>query len=307
MDTIDIRLNAQLPLPHNVKLSHSYTKTHSKEIALRAFDDSIAPKQGLFFRVYDMLKILFTDILPANLRSLLPNALSWAYRTVWTGAVRSYIVKSAMSSSFARLFVHGQVGLGSDGCISAILLLPGEHSHPMTMLHLADIAQAEGRSVFSIHLPYNDENPESHRSLLRESIDQISQIVIDHGGTLSDLILVGHSRGALEAVNEAYVENNLKINGVISLAGRLEVVKDSSRPCRQSLRASVYSVWKKLHNRHHILRVPLYQIAAIKDWCMDPEASIVRLDHSHLSVDAGHLGVISHPHTLTQFKTWIHK
>jgi predicted esterase len=187
--------------------------------------------------------------------------------------------------------------------ISAVLLLHGDHSHPLTMLHLADIAEAQGKAVFSIYLPYDDIDPEAHRSLLRKGIDKIEQIVAKNGGNLSHLLLAGHSRGAMEAANEAFVENNPKVSGVIAIAGRFKVIKPSLRPCRESLEPSVNALWEKLRNFDRPL--PFYQIAAKNDWCIDQEASIVRQDLKHLCVNASHLSVINHPETLRQFRAWI--
>lgn len=267
--------------------------------------DTQPGKPSLTYRIYEGLKIVFTDLLPANITCILPNALSWGYRTLWAKSVQSYTlsVSTGTTTKTAHLFAHSLEDLERPNVpISAILLLHGDHSHPLTMLHLADIAKAQGKTVFSVHLPYEDGNPASHRSLLKKSINKIDQIISKNGGKLSHLLLSGHSRGAMEAANEAFVENNPKVNGVISIAGRFKVIKPSSRPCRASLEPSIHALWEKLRMRN--LRVPFYQIAAKNDWCMDPEASIVRRDHSHLYVDASHLGVINHPETLKQFKAW---
>jgi predicted esterase len=255
--------------------------------------------QSCAYKVYETLRIVATDILPSNFTCILPNALSWAYRTLCTGSVQSEAITLTKT---AHLFSHNLTRLS--GSTSALLLLHGEHSHPLTMLHLADIAEAQGRVVFSVYLPYDDHRPEDHRLLLKKSIDKIEQIITQHGGRLSHLLLAGHSRGAIEAANEAFVKNNPKINGVIAIAGRFQVIKPSLRPCRKSLEGSVNAVWESLCNGNN-LQIPFYQIAATHDWCIDPEASIVRQDQEHLSVRAGHLGVINHPDTLRQFKAWV--
>jgi hypothetical protein len=135
--------------------------------ALHAGRTSVAGygvQQGLIPQAYEKLRILFTDLLPANFTCIIPNALSWTYRSMWTGSVRSYTFQStsATTTKVAHLFVHGDVRPRSDGRIPDVLLLHGEQSHPLTMLHLADIAQDEGRAVFSVYLPYDDVNPEGH-------------------------------------------------------------------------------------------------------------------------------------------------
>ncbi|MES2122655.1 MAG: hypothetical protein V4492_07770 [Chlamydiota bacterium] len=266
-------------------------------------------RPSIIDRVYAALKILFTDLLPGIFSSNLPNALTWVYRTWCTRTLTCHtlVTQAGGAAKAARLFSHGKVDPRPGGDLPALLLLHGDQSHPFTLLHLADIAQEQGRAVFSVHLPYDDEHPERHRSLLSQSIDKIDQIIGARGGKLSNLVLAGHSRGAMEAANEAFAVNNPKVSGVIAIAGRFKVISPSARPCRPSLEASVNALWEKIGHWNQSLRVPFYQIAAKKDWCMDPEASIVRTDHEHLYVDAGHLGVINHPSTLNQFRVWLAK
>lgn len=264
--------------------------------------DAQPQQQSLPRRICEGLKIVFTDLLPANLTCVLPNAFSWCYRTLWTGSIQSHTVSVPTTTKTASLFAHG---MQKPAPTSAVLLLHGDHSHPMTLLHLADIAQAQGRAVFSVHLPYDDSHPEAHRALLGKCIEKIGQILSKNGGSLSHLLLAGHSRGALEATHEALVKENPAVNGILAMAGRFRVIKPSLRPCRESLEPSVNAVWDKLHLSSRPLRVPFLQVAAQHDWCMDPEASVVRPDQRHLYVNAGHLGVINHPSTLKTFKAWV--
>lgn len=252
----------------------------------------------------EMVRIFFTDLLHANLTCMLPNAISWAYRTQWTGSISSSTFQTAAGKT-AHLFAHSNLVPRADGKVSAVLLLHGDHAHPFSMLHLGDIAEAKGRAVFSVSLPYDDLDPKSHRSLLQKSIRKIEKMIIAKGGTLSDLVLAGHSRGALEAANEAYVARNPKIGSVVAIAGRFQVIEPSQMPCRESLKPSVNAVWERVHDTSQKLDVPFNQIAAMRDWCIDPEASIVRWDHNYRIVDAGHLGVIYHPDTLNQFREWV--
>jgi hypothetical protein len=258
--------------------------------------------QSYAYKIYESLRVAITDILPTNLTCILPNAISWVHRTLYSGSVRCEAISSptATIGKTASLFSHNVDKLNTPH--SAILLLHGDHSHPLTLLHLADIAEAQGKAVFSIHLPYDDNSPQEHRLLLKQSINRIDQIIAQKGGRLSHLLLAGHSRGALEAAHEAFVENNPKISGVIAIAGRFKVIKPSLRPCKESLESSVNAVWGKLHNFN--FQIPFYQIAANYDWCIDPDASVVCRDQAHLFVDAGHLGIINHPDTLRQFKAW---
>ncbi len=252
--------------------------------------------------IYNTLHIFFTDLLPTTLTCVLPNAFSWAYRTLWTGSIQSYTLLGTAGKT-ADLFLHGAITPERNGRTPALLLLHGEHSHPLTLLHLADLAEPY-RTVFSIRLPYDDEHPEEHQLLLKEAIDKIDQMITEEGGYLSNLFLGGHSRGAIEALNAAYVRKNPKVGGVITLASRSRVIKPSLRPCRPSLEPTVNAVWQKVKPPRR-LPVPLYQIAATEDWCIDPKASIANPEEEYHFVKTGHLGVIAHPDTLGYVEQWV--
>lgn len=255
--------------------------------------------QSFAYKAYETLRMLFTDILPGTLTFVLPNFISWTYRTMYSGSIKYQELKTATKT--ASFFSHNVEKLNAT--TSAVLLLHGEHGHPYSMLHLADIADAEGRAVFSVHLPYDDTSPE-HQVLLRQSIDAIEALFTQKGGRLSHLLLAGHSRGSIEAAHEAFVENNPKIHGVVAIAGRFKVIDPSLRPCRETLKPTVNAVWDKVRPNLP-LRVPFKQIAATQEWCIDPEASLVREDQPHLSVNSSHLSVLNHFDTLRQFKEWV--
>lgn len=256
-------------------------------------------------KIYKILQIFFTDILPTTLTCVLPNACRFAYRLFCSKSIQSYTLQAKTVNKTAHLFFHDASQFPLGNRIPALLLLHGDHSHPLTLLHLADIAKKEGRAVFSIHLPYDDTHPEHHRTLLKNSIAKIKEIIRENGGSLSHLILAGHSRGALEAADAAYVRNYQEIKGIIAIAGRFQVTAPSLRPCRNSLKPSVQLVSNALSNFRTSLRVPFYQIAAKNDWCIDLNASIARTDYPHVCIDSDHLSVICHPNTLKHFQSYI--
>ena len=190
------------------------------------------------------LHIIFTDLLPTTLTCVLPNAFSWAYRTLWTGSIQSYTLLGTAGKT-ADLFCMGRLPLSAMAEHPLFCSSTRAHSHPLTLLHLADLAKPY-RTVFSIHLPYDDEHPEDHQLLLKESIDKIEELIAGEEGYLSDLFLGGHSRGAIEALNAACVRKNPKVRGVITIACRFRVIKPSLRPCRPSLEPTVDGVWQKV-------------------------------------------------------------
>lgn len=271
-------------------------------ISLIGTNSSCTSMQGFLSSSYETLKILFTDMIPTTLTCVIPNAGSWAYRTFWTGSIRSYTLENT-AGKVAHLFVHGSMAANQISPMHAVLLLHGDHSHPCTMLHLADVAKLQGKAVFSISLPYDDNHPENHRSLLDQGIEKIRHIAEEQKIPL-DLKLIGHSRGALEAASATYEMNYPEISGVIAIAGRFRIMDQTDRPCRESLAPSVHAIWTKLQPSQP-LDVPFYQIAAMRDWCIDTEASIVRKDQPYYYVDAQHLSVLYHLDTIDQINNWI--
>ncbi len=242
----------------------------------------------------------------AVLRHILPNALAWRYREDISGQITRIILEATAHkvTKTANMFRHGSIHLGANGEVSAVLMLPGEQSHPYSLLHLADIAQSEGKAVFSAHLPYDCQNPNVHRALLNQTIEKIESMIKERGGTLHQLTVAGHSRGAIEAAYAAYVDDNPKITSVISMFSRLRVIEPSLKPCREELKATVNAVYENIMKKS---TPPLYQMSAERDWNADREASQVKPEN-HLLVKgscAMHLYALFFPETLQQFREWI--
>src|ERR1700722_7046132 len=101
------------------------------------------PAKSFFGKVYETLEILFTDIIPGNVYCVIPNACLWAYRTLWTGSIRSCETFGTVGK-VADLYVQSAIVPRPNGEVPAILLLHGEQSHALLRLHLGDIAAAEG-------------------------------------------------------------------------------------------------------------------------------------------------------------------
>jgi hypothetical protein len=249
---------------------------------------------------YESLKIVLTDLLPTNCTHMLPNALAWGYRTFWTGSIQSETLADS-SGKVASFYTHVRPPVPRNEPTQAILLLHGDHAHPFSLLHLADLAQREGYAIFSVWLPYDDANPGPHQTLIQKSIEKIEQIVARGRSNEMILSLVGHSRGAIEAANQI---DHSRVSRVISFAGRFRVLDNTPRPCRESLKPTVDAVWEKVKPSRP-LRIPFCQIAASEDWCIDNAASIVRQDQPNCTVNAGHLGVLASPAALAQFTQWI--
>ncbi len=250
---------------------------------------------------------MLLDLIPTNLTCILPNFFQWYYRSLISHdphrRITCYKLQNTVdkTSKVGYMYLHG--GISKD-VNRVILNLPGDHAHPASMSHLADIAKSKQWIVFSAHLPYDDAQPEQHRTLLKAAVSKIIELVQEKNEAVGDFFLVGHSRGGMEGAYEAYVEENEAITGVISIAGRLQVIEGSKRPCRKALQASVNAVYEKIIHPES-LRSPLYEIAATDDWCIDYWASAVRRDHFIVVDGASHLNILFHPKATRQFAEWI--
>ena len=92
-----------------------------------------------------------------------------------------------------------------------IVLIPGSHGSPNYLADLADHLKQFGTVRTFSYTPHS----------MEDGLEQLKKVL--KGATEVDL--VGHSQGAMIACHYAYVgEPTVKVNRVISLAGRLEPV-----------------------------------------------------------------------------------
>jgi hypothetical protein len=247
------------------------------------------------------IRIVWTEAF-CTLTKILPNALCWWYRKVISHEISSFSLTDVKINSVALLNLHGKIDKETNG--KALLLLHGDHGHPYTMLHLADAAKKEFKgAVFSLYLPYSDEFPENHRQLFKQAVDKIEKLLKENERGFQGLLVVGHSRGGIESAYSAFVEKEPRIAAVISIAGRLKIDEESRKTCHPNLQSTVDKIYEAILTNPHI---PLYQIAAEKDWNAPVEATAVRLsqDYCHIIKGAMHLNVLFYRETveaLTQF------
>jgi predicted esterase len=240
------------------------------------------------------IKHFFTkmqDILITDICYLLPCVCKWFYHRIIKKDIFHYQLQDSLSGKKASLYKHGKGELKEES--QAVLILHGLYSHPCMMLHLAKIAQnANPGPVFSLFVLYED-NLDKHRSLINQAMDCIEKKCLHQGFPFKGIILIGHSMGAIEAAYSAYVENDNRISSVISIAGRLKVVKSAHSPCQESLKESLNKIYKIVQSNHP---TPLYQIAGRYDWCAPLESTLIRkIDGCyHIVEDGMHFNVLFH-------------
>ncbi len=235
--------------------------------------------------------ILFlADVFVADLVYVLPNLIRWLYRRGFGSSISKYYL-----STGAHLYHHRSVKV-SDG--PAALLLHGDFGHPFATLSLADALCEQGINVFSLYVQYKDVNPELHRQAIVAAIDRMIEIVGDR-----EVVLVGHSRGAIEAAYVAYVQQASRIKGVVCIAGRLRINENSDLPCRAALRPTVAAIGE------HLKKMPvsptLLQIVATYDQVIDSSVSSIS-SHNRLEIKTGHTRILFQPQTVASILSFLH-
>lgn len=265
---------------------------------------------GALRRAYSMIR----DVLVADLFHTTPNGLKWLYRLHIKKTIASYPLQeitraTTKLSGFTRKIygkravVYFHEGLQECKELPAVIFLHGVHGHPLSLLHLADIAAKVTQGpIFSLYLPYDEYSPEIHRRHIKNALDNIENLM----GKSKGFVVVGHSLGAIEFAYRAFSEKDERILTTISIAGRLKVVPSKDKACSEHLKSTVESVYQGIQDHPHL---PLYQIAAVKDWNAPLEATVVRKDENcfHVVENAMHLNVLYHKETLQKFAEFLKK
>lgn len=245
------------------------------------------------------------DILVTDVRYLFPCLLKWFYHRRILRDITRIRIKNPLDKK-ANLYQHGRVKFeGEEGV--ATLILHGQYSHPFLMRHLASVAEkAQVGSTFSLYVHYDEEDFDSHRTIIKQAIDKIETMLLEGGSSLKGIILVGHSMGAIEAAYLAFVENDRRILSVISIAGRLKVVPSVNSPCSESLRMTLNEICQGVKMKPEL---PLYQIVGRNDWNAPLESTLIRSEDGsyHIVEDGMHFNILFNQEIHTKLPEFLQK
>ncbi len=254
------------------------------------------------------ISILFGDILPATITGILPNTVRWTYRRL-TGYFTVYPLTSKKInnvSQTAHLYLHGTPTPGTDAKAKVVVFFHGDRGHPYSTLHLADMAATTSAThIYSVHMPTEECYSDSLKALMAGALDQIEANVRSEGLELDRLVGVGHSVGCVQVLHRACVVGDNRITSVIAIAGRLKVVEDPIRPCREGLKDTVKQVYDRIVNGSN---VNIYEISAGEgDWNAGTEASVVRRKEGCWAVisNAMHLNILFKAETYHVFDRFL--
>lgn len=254
------------------------------------------------------IKNFFTkmqDILITDIIYLLPCGLKWLYHLKF----KKDILPSKLierSGKKANLYQHGNWE-SENKEIQVTLILHGLHSHPLVMLHLAEMAQETNLGpVYSLYVSYDEVNLDIHRSLIKLAVDNIENRLCKKGFSLKGIVIAGHSMGAIEAAYTAFVEKDRRILSIISIAGRLKVVESCSNPCRESLKDSLNKIYEGIQSNPDL---PIYQIVGRHDWNASLESTLIRTrdDCFHIVENAMHFNILFHKDIRIKFPEFLQR
>lgn len=245
------------------------------------------------------------DIIPTDIRFMIPSYFKWMFREKIQNRFDRYTLQPETATKQSYLFQHRSPYPNIDPNVNAVLFLHGDYSHPCTTLHMGDIAQQQNKVVFSLFIPSGEIKAGRYGQHLKEAIGKLQNVIGDQKMCLRELVLIGHSRGATEAVYQTYVEKETPVTGVIAIAGRLKFVEMCSRmPCKESLKPMLNDIHKAIGNSTGPLTPPLYQIVASRDSCIDPCAAFIS-EENKVEIQSGHAGILYHSKSLQQLATWL--
>ncbi len=244
----------------------------------------------------------------ATLRYVVPASITWVWRKYITNEIKTIPIEITVDKvkNVAYLNIHGncsQFKKGQD--VYSVLLGHGDYAHPYTILHLADIAQKEGRPTFSLYIPGIENNKafSLHNQFLKQAIDKIENLVKDDQGLFKGVLGAGHSKFAIVFAQRQYVVIDSRIKGMCSIAGRLNIPneEDSSDPLLKTIIRAIYrGILKNPES-------PIMQIVPKDDWNAAYEAMAVRPHKYCYTVPGMHLSGLYTRETRTHFTDFLNE
>lgn len=267
---------------------------------------AIFPSPCIFLKkTVDIIDIIVVEAY-ATLKHTLPASLAWVWRKYITHEIKTIPIEITVNKvkKIAYLNIHENKSTpNTSNKALPVLLSHGDYGHPYTMLHLADIAQKEGRKTFTLYIPGVEDNNQfdAYSDLLKQAVDKIEDIVKNEYGNFPGLLGAGHSKAAILLADRQFVALDLRLKATCSIAGRLRVVNDHDCP-DQDLQKKVKAIYERIINQP---KLSLFQIIPKEDWNASYESMAVR-PHEHCHIVPGkHLSGLYSNATRMHFKYFL--
>lgn len=222
------------------------------------------PVTGFITRNMNRILIIVEEALTV-LSCVCPAAFRWVVtKYMWNEIETVEIIGNKKITAYLNFHGHFPK-FEFNEAITPVLFCHGDHSHPLTLLHLADLAKPKGRVVFSLYLPHchEDEDGCAQSDLLLDyAIHKIKKFVKNRGGKFNGILGIGHSKGAILLANRQFVHHDLRIKATCSIAGRLSVCEET-KGLPQEFEMFIKRIAKNIKNYP---QEKLMQIIPENDW-----------------------------------------
>lgn len=244
----------------------------------------------------------FVDRVYTTVRHVIPAAVTWVWLEYVRGEIKAITLRATINKTqeVAYLYIHGSMKGKKQ---TPVLLTHGDYGHPFTTLHLARLAQKEGRAVFSLYIPnaHRPSNVLIHSELLSQAIDNVEGLLRER--TFEGLVVAGHSKGGIIAAHQQFTMKNHKIKATCSIAGRLNVIENIECP-NDVLRRNIRKTYKAIQKQWNL---PLMQIVPKHDENAPRSAMTVRLNQDCHLVPGMHLSGLYQQETSKYFLSFLKK
>jgi len=212
----------------------------------------------------------------ATIYHVLPASIQWLYRRTVSQNISYYPlqVTTGKTTAYAYLYLHGQLQV-RDQKVAPVLFTHGDHGHPFSTLHLANLAEKTTTSpVFSLYIPRAHDRSilEENSQLMNLAIDKMEDLVKKGGGTFTGIRGVGHSIGSIFLAERQFVHQDNRIKGLFAVGGRLNVPK-GDKSCDKILKPFVRKIFTAIERNP---KRTLVQIVPEQDWNSSRQAMMVR-------------------------------
>lgn len=227
----------------------------------------------------------------ATLTHILPAALKWWIKDNFYREFSRYSLELQVGNvkTSAKLYLHQKLNIEENHLYHPFLFVPGDHSHPYTLLHFAQIVKNSSNDpIFSLHIPcmHRDEDFPLHAALIDQALNKIESLIVERKGIFNGVVAVGHSKGAMLLVERQFASDQpSKISRTFCVAGPIKETQHA-----QIFQEPLKSIFDKVcqNIRQHQER-KFIQIIPQNDWIAPYETMAVRPNEYCYTVPGMHL------------------
>lgn len=241
----------------------------------------------------------------AVIKYVIPYAFSWWIEEKFSKKLISLPLPQTIEKARfnAKLFLYAPFNWQKNQSYTPILLLHGDHSHPYTLHHLAQVAsKTHSGPIFSLYIPnlHHDSDFNEQTAFIDTVISTIENVIRDNGGIFKGILAAGHSKGAMLLVaRQFYSDEPSKILRTFAVAGPLKNEENCFTDPLKSIFENITQKIKQYTERK------FYQIIPKNDWTCSYKAMAVRPDENCYFVPGMHVSGLYSRKTRKLFKKFL--